>query len=230
MKQLLLNISSDTPPSFNTFVVGRHAELVQLLQTFAKHNADPYCTVKERAAYLWGASGAGKTHLLHALANAPGACYIDALAPDSAFEYTQETKLYLVDDCQKMNDAQQIALFNLYNQIKEHQAFFVAAGSKAPAVLAVREDLRTRLGWGLIYQIHELTDEEKIAALNKATNARGIAIPDPVLPYLISHFPRDMPSLSRMVDGLIHFSLEKKRPITLPLLREFVHNNEQQLN
>ena len=96
----------------------------------------------------------------------------------------------------------------------------MAAGSLPPAILGVREDLRTRLGWGLIYQLHGLTDEDKIAALEGAALARGITIPAGVLPYLITHYRRDMPSLTSMVDTLVNFSLETKRPITLPLLRE----------
>lgn len=221
MKQLLL-INSDVPPSLDTFVVGRHAELVHLLRVFSKHDTNPSHTFEGRSVYLWGESGAGKSHLLHALATSPASHYIDASTTISAMEYSSEIKLYLVDDSQKMNEDKQGALFNLFNQVKEHKAFFVAAGSTPPAMLNVREDLRTRLSWGLIYQLHGLTDEEKMAALNKAAFARGIVIPSPVLAYLISHFQRDMPSLSKMVDGLINFALENKKPITLPLLREYV--------
>jgi DnaA family protein len=86
----------------------------------------------------------------------------------------------------------------------------------------LREDLRTRLGWGLIYQLHGLTDEEKIAALGRAAHARGISLSAGVLPYLITHFRRDMQSLSAMLDALDQYSLETQRPITLPLLRSLL--------
>ena len=92
----------------------------------------------------------------------------------------------------------------------------------APAILPVREDLRTRLGWGLIYQIHESTDDEKIATLTQSALARGLTLSPGVLPYLITHFQRDMRSLSAMLDALDQYSLETKRPITLPLLRSLL--------
>ena len=89
-------------------------------------------------------------------------------------------------------------------------------------ILNVRDDLRTRFGWGLIYQLHGLTDEDKIDALERAANARGIQISAGVLPYLITHYRRDMSSLSQMLEQLDHYSLVTKRPITLPLLRELM--------
>ena len=217
MKQLLLDIDAENPPSLDTFVVGQNAEVAHLLRSFSLRTPSTY---GERTVYLWGEAGAGKSHLLHALANDPAARYIQATALLADFDYSPEISLYLLDDCQQIAATKQIAAFNLFNQIKENNACLVAAGSLPPAILGVREDLRTRLGWGLIYQLHGLTDEDKIAALEGAALARGITIPAGVLPYLITHYRRDMPSLTSMVDTLVNFSLETKRPITLPLLRE----------
>ena len=217
MKQMLLDLDAEHPQSLDTFVIGQNAELAHLLRLFAQRQPSTY---GERAVYIWGEASAGKSHLLRALANNPQARYIEATAPMAKFEFSPEVNLYLIDDCQNIAASKQIAAFNLFNQVKEQQGFFVAAGALPPAILGVREDLRTRLGWGLIYQLHGLTDDDKIAALEVAALARGISIPSGVLPYLITHFRRDMPSLSTMVDTLINFSLETKRPITLPLLRE----------
>lgn len=220
MKQLLLEINADIPPSFDTFVVGKNAELVQLLRLFFQHNPSSF---GERAVYLWGEPGSGKTHLLRALANAPQSRYIDAtIDGTSDIHFSPDINLYLVDNCQSFDEAGQIDLFNLFNQAKENKAFFVATGSVAPAVLNVRDDLRTRLGWGLIFQLHGLTDAEKMAALEGTAQARGITFPTGVLTYLMNHYHRDMPALSKMVEAIITFSLETKRPITLPLLRELL--------
>ncbi|PRC91014.1 DnaA regulatory inactivator Hda [Solimicrobium silvestre] len=223
MKQLLLDLAAENPHTLDTFVVGQNAEAAHLLRLFAQRTPSTY---GERAVYLWGENGAGKSHLLHALANTPAARYIQATAVIADFEYSPAVSLYLLDDCQNIASTKQVAAFNLFNQIKEHNAFFVAAGSLPPAILGVREDLRTRLGWGLIYQIHGLTDDDKMAALERAANARGITIPSGVLLYLITHYRRDMPSLSKMLDTLINFSLESKRPITLPILREVMQQQD----
>lgn len=176
----------------------------------------------DRFVYLWGEAGAGKSHLLHALAKAGNGRYIGADAPSATFDYDPATRLYLIDDCERLPAAAQIDAFNLFNQIREQGGCLVSAGSSAPAQLAVREDLRTRLGWGLIYQVHGLTDEEKVDALTQAAAARGMILSPGVLPYLITHFRRDMQSLSAMLNALDHYSLETQRPITLPLLRSLL--------
>ena len=65
-------------------------------------------------------------------------------------------RTYLLDDCEQLSADAQIDAFALFNQIREHGASWSPAAPVPPAVLPVREDLRTRMGWGLIYQIHGL--------------------------------------------------------------------------
>lgn len=224
MRQLLLDLPAQKPQTLDTFVVGQNEELAQLLSIYSQHAA---ATLSQRFVYLWGESGAGKTHLLHSLAAQPATRYIAADAQADAFNYAADVTLYLVDDCNRLAPESQIAAFNLFNQVRENGAALIAAGSVAPAVLNVREDLRTRLGWGLIYQVHGLTDDEKIAALSHAAHARGLALSPGVLPYLITHFRRDMRSLSTMLDALDRYSLETQRPITLPLLRNLLQLGDE---
>jgi len=217
MKQMLLELDAQRPETLTSFVVGQHVEVVELLRLFEKRQPGSF---GEHAAYLWGETGSGKSHLLKALSHNSHTRYLNATASLNEFDYTPEINLYLLDDCQLLSNSHQIAAFNLFNQVKENNAFFVAAGSLPPALLIVRDDLRTRLGWGLIYQLHGLTDHEKMSALENAASARGVTLPEGVLPYLITHFHRDMPSLANLLDALINLALEIKRPITLPFLRE----------
>lgn len=224
MKQLLLDLGTDKPQRLDTFVTGKNDELVQRLRYFSDRETT---TKNDRFIYLWGEPGAGKTHLLQALAAAPVARYIEAASHVDAFQFAPETTLYLIDDCQTLSPDLQIAAFNLYNQVREHDASLVVAGAMPPAALQLREDLRTRLGWGLIYQVQGLTDDEKIAALNHAADARGLVLPPGVLPYLLTHFRRDMRSLSAMLDALDRYSLETQRPITLPLLRSLLQQEDE---
>lgn len=219
MRQLLLDLDAEKPQSLETFVVGQNAELAQLLSLFYARTPSLY---GERFVYLWGQAGAGKTHLLHALAESGRARYIKANAKKDEFAYVPDISLYLLDDCEKLPARSQIAAFNLFNEARANGAFLVAAGNHPPMILGVREDLRTRLGWGLIYQVHGLTDEDKINALERWAQTRGIAISTGVLPYLLTHHQRDMGTLARMLEELDQFSLETKRPITLPLLRDFL--------
>jgi DnaA family protein len=134
--------------------------------------------------------------------------------------------MYLVDNCDQLSEEHQIAAFALYNQVKDAGGSWIASANQAPAQLKLREDLRTRLGWGLIYELHGLSDEEKLDALSKSAESRGLSLSPGVLPYLLTHFRRDMPSLSAMLDALDRYSLETQRPITLPLLRELLQSGE----
>jgi DnaA family protein len=219
MRQLLLDLAAEKPQTLDNFVVGQNEELLQLLHSFARPSAP---LPGDRFVYLWGEPGAGKSHLLRALGAAPAARYIPSQAAPEAFAFAPEDLLYLVDDCDRLSPDAQIAAFALFNQVRENGGLLVTAGATPPAALALREDLRTRLGWGLIYQLHGLTDQEKIAALSQAAQARGLSLSPGVLPYLITHFRRDMQSLSAMLDALDQFSLETQRPITLPLLRSLL--------
>lgn len=216
MKQLVLDLGAEPAHSLETFQVGENAELAYMMHLFAER------TSREHFAYLWGDTGAGKTHLLQALAATPGSRYIGHDAPSGQFTYSPDTSLYLLDDCNLLPAARQIDAFALFNQVREHGAYMVSTGPVPPAVLPVREDLRTRMGWGLVYRILGLTDDQKIAALTQAAEARGLTLSASVLPYLLSHFKRDMRSLATMLDALDQYSLETQRPVTLPLLRDLL--------
>lgn len=219
MRQLLLEWGAARPQTLNSFVVGRNQELAALLTLIANQTVS---ALDQRFVSIWGEAGAGKSHLLRALESTGAARYLPADAALSAFEWSAATRLYLLDDCEDLAPDSQIAAFALYNQIREAGGVLVACADKPPAQLNLREDLRTRLGWGLIYQLHGLSDEEKIDALSQSAQARGLNLSAGVLPYLLTHFRRDMQSLSTMLDALDRYSLETQRPITMPLLRELL--------
>jgi DnaA family protein len=84
----------------------------------------------------------------------------------------------------------------------------------------LRDDVRTRLGAGLVFQLRLLSDEEKAEALSGHASGRGFTLPTELIQYLLHHGRRDLPSLMAVVDALDEYSLQTKRPVTLPLLRE----------
>ena len=120
----------------------------------------------------------------------------------------------------RLDEAGQIALFNRINEARESGGCVLAAGPCPPAQLALRADLRSRLGWGLVYQVQPLSDAEKAVTLRAEAERRGLRITDEVLWYLLNHVRRDLPSLFAILDELDRKSLERQRPITLPLVRE----------
>jgi len=127
-----------------------------------------------------------------------------------------------VDDVETLDATNQRAFFNLYNQLRERTGIVLAAGNAPPARLKLRPELVTRLGWGLVYQVQALTDEDKARALKRHAASRSFDLPDSVIDYLLRHLSRDLPSLMSVLDALDRHSLEAKRPITLPLLKELL--------
>ena len=223
---MLLDLPADKPQTLDNFEVGGNAELYALFQRLAAR--DVPISLSERFVYCWGEPGSGKTHLLHALSQYHAVRLLHCASSLADFSDTTDDTLTVIDDCDRLSPAQQSAVFALFNQIRESGGALVTSGAVPPAALSLREDLRTRLGWGLIYQVHSLSDEQKIAALMHTAQTRGFTLASGVLPYLITHFHRDMRSLSAMLDALDHYSLETKRPITLPLLRELLQREGSQ--
>lgn len=220
MKQLALILAPPPEPSLENFFPGRNVELATALRGLAD-GISP-----ERYFYLWGEPGCGRSHLLRAMFRALSARNVASAysGRDSPLPPADSApRALIVDDVDKLQPSAQAAFFNLYNLIRDKQGIVLAAGSRPPAKLAMRPDLVTRLGWGLVYQVHALADEEKIAALKRHAAARAFDLPDGVAEYLLRHFRRDLPSLMTMLDALDRYSLEAKRPITLPLLRELLH-------
>ena len=212
MRQLALDITASPAPTFDNFVVGRNAEAIA-------HVRAAITGAGERFVYLWGAPGSGRTHLLKAAAAGANATYI-ACESNSAFE--DEAPLLAADDVERLGTEAQIALFNRYNTLREQGGGLIASASVPPVQLKLRADLLTRLSWGLVVRVHALSDDEKAQALAQQAKARGITLSGDVVSYLLTHAPRDMGALFATLDALDRYSLETKRPVTVPLVRHLL--------
>lgn len=217
MTQLLLGIAPVWIPSLDNFVAGRNVELRSALRHALASSAG------ERGFYVWGEAGAGKSHLLQAAIVAAqdsghSAVYAHGTVPDAA-------QVVAVDDVEALDEAAQIALFELYNRLRESGAMLLVSGKASPAHLNLRDDLRTRLGWGLVYQVHALSDDEKTQALHQHAQARGFELPSEVTQYLLRHGRRDLPYLLGVLDELdAHCLRLKKRAASVPLLKEVMRS------
>jgi DnaA family protein len=221
MRQLILDLLPENPPSLDNFVPGGNAELIAALSAWGA----PECP--ETSLLLYGESGSGKTHLLRACT---ADNYHDAVAtPDLDGLATSEDtpRRVAVDNIEALSSAGQIALFNLFNRLRMAGGggCLLTSASESPQRLSLREDLRTRLGSGLIYRLIPLTDEEKRTALGAQATARALNLPTGALDYLLVHARRDMRHLMAILMALDRYSLEHKRPITLPLLREVLRDS-----
>ena len=195
MQQLVLDIGPPAAPAFDNFVAGPNAEALARVRSLAEGK------LREAIVYLWGDAGSGRTHLLRAAARA-------------------NPELVIADDVESLEAAAQQQLFAAINAARDGGAPVLAAGPRAPAGLDLREDLRTRLAWGLVYQLRPLGDAEKAEHLRAEAGRRGLRLSGEVVGYLLTRFPRDLPSLNGVLDALDRYSLAAKRPVTLPLVRE----------
>ncbi|MFZ2628532.1 MAG: DnaA regulatory inactivator Hda [Rugosibacter sp.] len=220
-RQMLLDLKSEQVPTLENFVAGANAELVARLHTMANANCF-------ELLYLWGSASCGKSHLLAATAAAAEAqrpvLYLNAEKVGAGVTAASGS-LLVIDDVQRLDADAQIALFRMFNSARFLGLALLLSGDAPPLQLALREDLRTRVGQMLIYEIKTLSDEEKAAALEQHAILRGMLLDAGVVQYLLRHGRRDLPSLIGMLNSLDCASLEQHRPPTVPLLRELMQTN-----
>jgi len=212
--QLLLDLKPEQPPTLDNFVAGANGELISRLRGLTDRGSFD-------AVYLWGASGCGKSHLLAATITAARRPSLLLAAPDAGAEIAIVPGMLLaVDDVHGLGDAAQVALFRTFNAARLAGLAILLAGREPPARLKLREDLRTRIGQTLVYEVKPLSDDEKSAALKRHALMRGMKVDEGLVRYLLSRGRRDLNSLMAVLDSLDRATLEQKRPATLPLLKE----------
>lgn len=212
MRQLLLDLLPDSPPTLDNFVAGSNVEaLAALTEWLAGTRIDT-------AFCLHGESGCGRSHLLLA----SGFDYLDAVH-DPALHGASDSRQLAVDNIDALDDEGQMVLFNQFNRLKMTGGRLLTAAPQPPAHLPLREDLRTRLGSALLYRLQPLSDADKAAAIAAQARERALKLPPEAISYLLRHAPRDMRTLAMLVVALDEYTLEQKRPVTLPLLRELLN-------
>lgn len=223
-EQLILDFARAEPPTFATFVAGANREALAALCALAAG------TSRETGVLLWGAAGAGKSHLLRAAARAAGAAtrrVIDCATPRDvpAGDAVPSSALLVVDAVDGASENDQARLFTQLNRLASAGGQWLVAAAVPPARLALREDLRTRLALGLVLEILPLPDADKPRALAAYARERGFRLSDDVIVYLLAHGRRDMTSLVATLAALDRHSLAAQRSITVPLLREWLQRD-----
>jgi len=217
VKQIPLAIGPEAARTFENFLPGPNAAALAHLQMLAP-GAPP--------VYLWGPPGSGKSHLLHAVVEraqqqGESTAWFEAAVP-APWQAPEHCGWIVLDDCQALDEAQQQAAFALFVDAGAQGAVVLAAGSVPPVDLDVREDLRTRLGWGHVFALQPLAEPEVRSALRREADRRGTFLTDEVMDYLLTRFARDLKHLMAQLDRLDEFSLSTKRAITVPLLKQML--------
>lgn len=219
MRQIPLAIGPEAQPSFASFATGSPGNAAAVAHLRGWRLPE----FPSAPVYLWGPPGTGKSHLLRALEASCRAQGGQAawFAPAVALPWTVPPgcSLALIDECQALDAAEQHAAFTVLVESATQPLAVVAAGALPPVDLPLREDLRTRLGWGHVFALQPLSEADTRAVVRQEADRRGIFLPDEVMDYLLTHLDRDLKHLMNLLDRLDHFSLVHKRGVTLPLLR-----------
>jgi DnaA family protein len=227
MTQLALDIQLGSPPSLENFVTGENALVLQHLRLLTQSaNPSPVPT------YFWGMSGSGKTHLLQAvraLAQSRGeaVAWLDTTVKQPV-AFDARWRWVLLDDVDRYDTLQQHAAFSWLAQAINPPAgevhTVVACGEVSPAHLPLREDLRTRLGWGHIHEVKALNDEAMSEVLQAHAQTMGLKLSPDVITYILSRFSRNLRSLLELLVRLDAYALQHQRAVTIPLLRDMMEN------
>lgn len=221
MKQIALALGDDARPSFDNFVVAAHSRDGNAAAIEALRSLQP----SGPPLYLWGPRGSGKTHLLRALADAwrrdgrSVVCFgVDDIDSDAS--------LVVFDDCDGYDASRQHAAFTRFVAAIDAGAAIAAAGRVPPVDLPLRDDLRTRLGWGLVFAIEPLAESDVRAALRRDADRRGLALPDELLDRLLTRHARDLGSLMSMLDRLDRYAMASKRALSVALLKQMLEDED----
>lgn len=223
-RQLILDVQLKDACSFENYVVGENREALLVLRQMVEGGRPSHLL------YLWGASGAGKTHLLQAACRVPQrsgktAVYLPMAelvdVSTTVLDGLSGCALVLLDDIDVIagNTRWERALLALYEELKDLVPIVVSASGNARNIGLRLPDLETRLGSGLVYQLQPLDDVGKQEAIKQRAANRGLDVPDEVIRYVLSRYPRDMHGLFDLLDRLDKASLAEQRRLTIPFIQ-----------
>jgi DnaA family protein len=223
MKQLILPIGMARAPTLSAFFTGpNEPALAHVKLWVGSPTRSPVPT------YLWGPPASGKTHLLKAVREAlreqgASAGWLDPTVMEPP-PFDERWAVVLLDDVHLYTAVQQHAAFSWFVGGQTLQRGVLAAGLQPPAGLQLREDLRTRLGWGHVFQLQLLTEPERRAVLRQEADARGVFLGDDVMDFMLTRFSRDLGSLMQLLEDLDAYALQTQRAITIPLIKSMLEN------
>jgi DnaA family protein len=227
MQQIALDIGLFSGPTLANFCAGPNEAVLKHLQLWVGSKSTAH-TRSPVPTYVWGTAGSGKSHLLKAVREAlreQGARvgWLDANVHDAP-EFDEGWAAVLLDDVHLYTAAQQQMAFNWFVNAQTLQRPVLAAGELPPADLKLRDDLRTRLGWGHIFAMQLLSEVQQRAVLRQAADARGVFLSDDVMDFMLTRFSRDLGSLMELLELLDGYALQTKRAITIALIKSMMEN------
>jgi len=224
-KQLSLPVYLPDDETFNSFFPANNEALITEVSRLCEEDSGQF-------VYLWGGPKSGKTHLLHACcataqSKEQNTFYIPfemyASMSDEILENLHTLPLICLDNIDLVagNPLWEVALFDLYNRVREAGGKLIVSATNSPTQNGFKlPDLVSRLSWGLTYQVQAMSDEDKLIAMQKRAQARGLVLADEVVKYLFNRLDRDLRTLFDTLDKLDKASMQAQRKLTIPFIKE----------
>ena len=235
----------DTRFEFDSFVVGKPNEFAYAC---ARRVAERPSSPGFNPLFLYGGVGLGKTHLMHAIGielsrrdTAPIQVaymsaekfmyrFIAAIRSQSTMEFKEQLRsvdVLMVDDLQFLigKDNTQEEFFHTFNALVDAGKQIVVSADKSPSDLSGLEDrLRTRLGCGMVADLHATTFELRISILEAKASRAEAEVPPKVLEFLAHKITSNVRELEGSLNRLIAHANLFGRPITLESTQEVLHD------
>lgn len=222
--QLPLGFEASELFTFDSFVAGENEVATALARQSSKGEG-------EKQLYFWGESGLGKSHLLQACCNLAAkeqrtVCYLTQTEicgqSTDMFDGLEQVNLICLDDIETWleDDSWETALFDLINRVRDSGQSLILASAYPPEEAFVNlPDLRSRLSWGPVFQLQNLSDKKKYQALRYRAQQNGLELPENVADYLMQRYPRDMFGLFERLAVLDKASMAMQRKLTIPFIK-----------
>ena len=220
------NVSAPLDPrfTFENFVVGKPNELAHAAaRRVAEEQVGPNRALPFNPLFLYGGVGLGKTHLMHAIAwhirthnpkrkviylSAEKFMYqfIRALRFKDTMAFKEQFRsvdVLMIDDVQFISgkDTTQEEFFHTFNALVDQNRQIIISADKSPTDLdGMEERMRSRLGWGLVADIHPTTYELRLGILQAKAERRKAAVPLKVLEFLAHRITSNI----RELEGALH--------------------------
>lgn len=234
ISQLTLSVQLPDDETFCSYLSESNHSVVSQLKLFIEQSQVTKPN-QPSSFYLFGLTGVGKSHLLHACtayaaqADKTSVCLSCAellLLSVEVLDGLEQIDVICLDDIQLIagNTLWQQAIFDLYNRVLEQNNCLLISGDQSATQLGLSlPDLISRLSWGLTEQIKPLDDDEKVTALQYRASKRGLTLSSEAANFLLNRLSREMGNLIASLDTLDKASIREQRKITIPFIKNVLN-------